>query len=683
MPAFLVHSSVKATVVLLVAWLLTRAMARCSAAARHLVWTLAIIAALVFPLLGSAVPRWSIPVLPASTTVVAASAVTSVEAQAPIPLMEMPGVGQAAQKASRAASSPASVSEGASSPWAAISDVGWAAAVMAVWIAGLTFALARLAAGLAWVSRITREALAVDDPAWAALLQEFSAAFAITTPVSLKMSADATIPVVCGIRKPTILLPIEANEWPAARRRVVLLHELAHVARRDCLMQTLAQVVRAVYWFNPLAHVAASRLRAEQERASDDLVLAAGTDAPDYADHLFELARRFRTERYPSWATLAMARPSQIEGRVLDILDERRNRQPLRGGTRAAVCASAAALMLPIGALQLTAAVPDQPLPVSAKRAALGLADAPSGFVVPDDIDVDGDFDVDPDPGLDPDPDGDAMPNPRPTPTLAAGQAAPPQTPAVSAETRRRVADALLTALNDENEDVRVQALAALAEMRDPRAIPGLVKASRDASADVRELALTALMQFDAPEAADAATAALEDASPDVRERAARLVASLASRGRMPRAQALSALLPLLKDVNPDVREQAAAALGSLADPEAINALTAALKDADADVREGAARALGRIARGERRGPSTPPSPPTLPTPPPSPPVLPTPPRVPRVMLDTDAIDKAVQQAEDALRRTMPTLLMQQQELQGDLLRQAEEMQREAERLVR
>jgi hypothetical protein len=60
------------------------------------------------------------------------------------------------------------------------------------------------------------------------------------------------------------------------------------------------------------------------------------------------------------------------------------------------------------------------------------------------------------------------------------------QDTAVTDETRRRVADALITALNDENEDVREQALNALASMRDPRAIPGLLRAMRDTSAGAR-----------------------------------------------------------------------------------------------------------------------------------------------------------------------------------------------------
>ena len=70
-----------------------------------------------------------------------------------------------------------------------------------------------------------------------------------------------------------VLLPAEAEEWPEDRRRAVLLHELAHVKRRDCLSQLIAQLACAVHWFNPLIWLAGHRMLVERERACDDLAL--------------------------------------------------------------------------------------------------------------------------------------------------------------------------------------------------------------------------------------------------------------------------------------------------------------------------------------------------------------------------------------------------------------------------
>ena len=711
----LISIALKATVVLTGAWLLTLAMARHSAASRHLVWTLAMVAVLALPVMQVAGPSWKLPVLPGSL-----SAVASAEAEDPIYApTQLPDV--RAGRLRGATASPLGSDADVVAVPAAVTNtppsfepawsIDWRVALGLLWLSGVVVALTRLAAGLAWVRRLTRRAATVADPDWIAALEETTAALRVRADVALKASADTSIPVACGLFTPTVLLPMDAAEWPADRRRVVLLHELAHVARRDCLVQALAQAGRAVHWFNPLAHLAVARLRAEQERACDDLVLAAGTDAPSYADHLFEIARSFRAGRCPAWATLAMARPSQLEGRVLDILDDRRNRRVPARWVRASVGVAAAVVILPIGVLQLTAA-PAPAAPRTARimsageRVAASMAIEPDAAPAPEqsvrwddttlveaatefvdvlgdlEFDFDFDFDVDHDVDIDSGADGFSQSQSQSqSQTQSSSQSQnnqPGQNNNVSDETRRRVADALMTALNDENADVREQALNALANMRDPRAIPGLLRALRDASVDVREQAVNALAQFDTPEALDGILSALKDQSPDVREHAARHLAALGSRGRLNdakysevvsgllkdaspdvremaivalgrlrRPESVPLLLPLLKDMNEDVREQAAVALGFIADPRAIDALTAALKDQTPDVREQAAIALGRIARGQRRGPGVPPVPPV-------------PPRPPRgVRLDADEINAIAQRAQEEARRRLEESLEQ------------------------
>jgi len=149
-------------------------------------------------------------------------------------------------------------------------------------------------------------------------------------------------------------LPRGASEWSAERLRVVLMHELAHIKRGDCFTQTLARIICAAYWFNPLVWIAARSLRVEQERACDDFVLATGTKASAYANHLSGIARSTQPARMSplAAATLAMARPSQFEQRLTAILDPTLQRSP---GSCARVIVAAITLLvaLPLGALQL------------------------------------------------------------------------------------------------------------------------------------------------------------------------------------------------------------------------------------------------------------------------------------------------------------------------------------------
>jgi TonB family protein len=93
------------------------------------------------------------------------------------------------------------------------------------------------------------------------------------------------------VLRPVILLPSAARDWHEPRLRAVLLHETAHVVRRDCLAKYVAQASRAFLWWNPLAWMMAARLDREQELACDDAVLSAGVSADAYAKALLDVAR--------------------------------------------------------------------------------------------------------------------------------------------------------------------------------------------------------------------------------------------------------------------------------------------------------------------------------------------------------------------------------------------------------
>ncbi len=178
------------------------------------------------------------------------------------------------------------------------------------------------------------------------LLREACDQLRLRRPVRLLQSADNPMPLTWGWWRPVVLLPADAAHWPTERRRVVLLHELAHAKRWDCLTQTVARIVCALYWINPLVWLAARRMCVERERACDDLVLNSGCRASDYATHLVDIARTFR--RTPQLAGIAMARSSQLQGRIAAIVDASRARR-LRPFTALAILILIGALALSVG----------------------------------------------------------------------------------------------------------------------------------------------------------------------------------------------------------------------------------------------------------------------------------------------------------------------------------------------
>src|SRR6185437_1090926 len=166
----------------------------------------------------------------------------------------------------------------------------------------------------------------------------------------LLRSDTVNMPFAAGLLYPAIVLPAESDGWSAERRRAVLIHELGHIRRRDLVGHTIGRVASALYWFHPLVWTAARRLRAESERACDDLALGFGTRPSDYAEHLLDIVTGVRDFSTPSVA-LAMAHRKEFEGRMLAILNpELRRRGPSRAGM-ASYAFALAGLVFVIGAV--------------------------------------------------------------------------------------------------------------------------------------------------------------------------------------------------------------------------------------------------------------------------------------------------------------------------------------------
>jgi beta-lactamase regulating signal transducer with metallopeptidase domain len=595
----------KVTLVLGTAFLVTRALARGSAAVRHQIWAVALVASLMMPLLAAVAPQWKVAVLPAAAAPAEQLAIASHDRPAaiadpvfePIPALT-PDLSLAPQPEASPFSPPTTTM---------------------IWIAGVLLVLARLAFGTARVWWIARRA--TPSPVWAPLGRDLAWMLGIDRQVTFLSGDEDAMPMAWGLVRARVLLPAEADDWPLERQRVVLLHELAHVKRRDCLTQMLAHIACAVYWFNPLVWLAAQRLRAEREHACDDLVLAAGTRGSDYADHLLDIARSLRSGAWPTWSAVTMAHRSQLEGRLMAILDPA---LPRRSPTRRAVAVFAGVAIVSIVLLAGVRAVAKAADSEGQGRPSAPAAPAPTPTPTPTPAPA-------PTPAPTPAPrvqrvtviPAPVLPSPAPAPPLPAPMAlaaqvvapVPPLPPPdvslipdiewtienvarpFALQTKGRsatpadpkIAAALTAALKDEDQDVRQQALHTLMRMGatlPPDTISAMLK---DKSPDVRQQAVSVLGRQRDPKNVNLLTEALRDSDADVRQQAAFAL------GQLRNSAAVDPLITALKDANPEVRQQAAHALGQLRDARAVDALIAALKDANADVRQQAVFALGQI----------------------------------------------------------------------------------------
>jgi beta-lactamase regulating signal transducer with metallopeptidase domain len=146
-------------------------------------------------------------------------------------------------------------------------------------------------------------------------------------PVSVLLSDRISVPMACGWLKPAVLLPVNAIDWSDKHLQSVLLHEIAHIRRGDAVTSKIAHLAAIWQWFNPVYWLALVYLQIEREKACDDIVINAGVQNADYAEHLIATGRSATSMIWGVRPALRMARKRNIEGRIIDILNESKNRR--------------------------------------------------------------------------------------------------------------------------------------------------------------------------------------------------------------------------------------------------------------------------------------------------------------------------------------------------------------------
>ena len=394
--AIILGTVVKATLLLALAWGATLLLKRRSAAARHMVQACALAGLLLLPFSALVLPAWHIKGIPdfagaaATSTTAKTSAAPGAVTAARLKRIELapaspvdaataasPRHAQRNPKRSTAASAaippvnpgPAQAIESSEArepangatqsrttafmPGSAPTSArlaNFSALLILVWISGALFFLARWKLNASHLSGLVRRAAVLTDSGWNAHIRALAAQLSIDRHVALLISDEIEVPITTGLMFPKIVLSPDYAEWSAGRRSAILNHELAHIRRLDVLAQGLAQIAVALYWFHPLVWLMARAMRAEAERACDDQVLASGTKASDYAHELLDIVSELRGPELA--AALAMARRSQLEGRVLAVLNPALRRSAVSAKAAAGIAVLTLAIVLPLAALR-------------------------------------------------------------------------------------------------------------------------------------------------------------------------------------------------------------------------------------------------------------------------------------------------------------------------------------------
>lgn len=326
----LLEFAIKISLVVALGLLAASVLHRRSAALRHWMLTASMAAALATPLLMQVAPAWRLPVSANVAPVDHVSGRELTSGRAP-----RIGITTSVEAESRIVSSPTAFDPKAT--------------LLGIWFAGVVANLTGLLIGLWRLRSIAAVATIVHEGPWVNAARELSDHFGLRTPTTLLQSDRPALLVTWGFFTPKVMLPVDAASWDEDRIRVVLAHELAHVRRHDWIIQIGSELVRIANWFNPLVWLAASRLRLESERACDDAVVNLGVSGREYAEHLLDLARQFgRARQVPFPAVPIVPRPSNLERRVIAMLNARLSRHPVSGAARLATLAALLAVAIPI-----------------------------------------------------------------------------------------------------------------------------------------------------------------------------------------------------------------------------------------------------------------------------------------------------------------------------------------------
>lgn len=191
--------------------------------------------------------------------------------------------------------------------------------IVLAWFLVICFKSIQLLFGLNQVYQLRKKQLYKAGNKWDDYLNRLAERLALTQPVKLMQSGIAKVPMVVGHFKPLILIPLGLlNGLDTAEVEAILAHELAHIKRRDYLVNLLQSLIEIVFFFNPAVLWVSQLIKTEREHCCDDLAIACVNDRKNYVKALI-FCQEYK-QRAPAYAMGIMGQKSSLLHRVSRML---------------------------------------------------------------------------------------------------------------------------------------------------------------------------------------------------------------------------------------------------------------------------------------------------------------------------------------------------------------------------
>jgi len=204
----------------------------------------------------------------------------------------------------------------------------------------------------------------------------------IRREVRLIESLRFDVPAVVGVFRPIILLPVGLLcDLTPRQVELILIHELAHIARHDYLVNLLQVVLESLMFYHPATWWLSAHIRREREHCCDDIAANHCSNRGEYAHALLSLEHR----RAPAMSPATAATGGDLAARIRRLLrvDDRPRRRPLRSMGAALLAIVCVAIVLAVVARKTQASPPTaatSPTPAATSQLAIDSPILPEDF---------------------------------------------------------------------------------------------------------------------------------------------------------------------------------------------------------------------------------------------------------------------------------------------------------------
>jgi len=195
------------------------------------------------------------------------------------------------------------------------------------WMAGFIFMIVRMTGGLYYSHMVIRKEVNFPDPSLAALFKKAVSRLGIRTGVTLRMTYRMVSPMVIGIIKPCVIVPVSIlSGLNSEQVEAILVHELAHIRRYDHIILIIQAVTTRILFFHPVAWYFSAGLNRERENCCDDIVMKTFSNPINYIKALTMIQELNVTGPVP--ASALIGRSKSLLGRIKRLLSPETKHAP-------------------------------------------------------------------------------------------------------------------------------------------------------------------------------------------------------------------------------------------------------------------------------------------------------------------------------------------------------------------